>query len=88
MYTLLTYTDGRHINSYPRDDLHMLLTLGTHLLFSSSVSSIDEFEIINNKGHVIAYVCLPDSKKATQLEADYEIERQAALEEDRRGHYD
>lgn len=84
MYTLITYFDGKQVyivspNTF--DDFNKAL----HTAYCILAAGNDEYEILNAKGHVMAHAYNPDSAKAKQLEFDYEMERKAALEEERRG---
>ena len=91
IYTLMTYHEGKQCGTHMSPGFEELATLGMKLLFeeeSQNQFGVDEFEITDRNGLVLAYCYTPDSDKAKQLEFDYEIEKKAALEEDRRGHYD
>jgi len=83
VYTLITYYEGKQISKHLNNDLFELLKIGV-----AHLEDNDEYEILDSKGHVIAYAYTPDSEKAKQLEFDFEMERKAAMEEERRGQYD
>jgi len=83
IYALITYREGKQISKHLSIDLFELLKIGV-----AHLEDNDEYEILDPKGHVIAYAYAPDSEKAKQLEFEYEMERKAAMEEERRGQYD
>jgi hypothetical protein len=83
LYTLITYCEGRQISKHLSNDFSELLRIGV-----AHLESNDEYEILDPKGFILAYAYTPESKRGKQLEFDYEMERKAALEEERRGQYD
>jgi hypothetical protein len=74
-YTLTTYRDGKVVANREDDGEEaqwFLLVVGANRI---SNGTADEYEITNERGHVVAYAYTEDSPKAKEKEADYNADR-------------
>jgi len=77
-YTLTTYRDGKaleNIDFEGTDQMFFCLIGGCNRI---NDGRCDEYEITNERGHVVAYAFTEDSPKAKEKEADYNADMKEA----------
>lgn len=72
-YKLITYSDGGVVGTYGLYNFQRALELGAYDLVNGA--SVDQYEITNERGDVVAYAYTEDSPKAKEKEADYNADR-------------